>query len=30
MKDFVKSVVPAAERYRELPNKFIDTNVCLL
>jgi hypothetical protein len=26
MKDFFKSVVNTAERYRELPNKVIDTN----
>lgn len=30
MKKFVQSVVNAAERYRELPNKIIDTNVILL
>ena len=30
MKNFFKSVVFAAEHYRELPNKFIDTNVILL
>lgn len=30
MKDFINSVVAAAERYRSLPNKFIDTNMVLL
>lgn len=30
MKDFIESVVATAERYRELPNKFIDTNLVLL
>jgi len=30
MKNFLKSVAIAAERYRELPNKVIDTNVILL
>jgi hypothetical protein len=30
MKGFFDAVVVAAERYRELPNKFIDTNVILL
>jgi hypothetical protein len=30
MKDFINSVVAAAERYRELPNKFVDTNMILL
>jgi hypothetical protein len=30
MKKFLKSVALAAERYRELPNKVIDTNVILL
>jgi hypothetical protein len=30
MKNFFKSVAVAVERYRELPNKVIDTNVVLL
>lgn len=30
MKNFIDSVVATAERYRELPNKFVDTNVFLL
>ncbi len=30
MKNFLDSVVAAAERYRELPDKFIDTNMVLL
>lgn len=30
MKDFIDSVVAAAERYRSLPDKFIDTNMILL
>ena len=30
MKDFLKSVVATAERYRKLPDKFIDTNMVLL
>jgi hypothetical protein len=30
MKNFFKSVVNTAERYRELPNKFIDTKVIFL
>jgi len=30
MKNFFLSVVNAAERYRELPNKIIDTNVICL
>lgn len=30
MKNLIRSVVNAAERYRELPNKVIDTNVILL
>jgi hypothetical protein len=30
MRNFFKSVVDTAERYRELPNKTIDTNVICL
>lgn len=30
MKNFIDSAVATAERYRELPNKFIDTNIVLL
>ncbi|HAT77552.1 MAG TPA: hypothetical protein DCS19_12180 [Flavobacterium sp.] len=30
MKDFLNSVVTTAEKYRELPDKFIDTNMVLL
>ena len=30
LRQFVESVVTAAERYRELPDKFIDTNMVLL
>lgn len=30
MKNFIDSVVTTAERYRSLPNKFVDTNMVLL
>jgi len=29
-RQFIESVVAAAERYREWPDKFIDTNMILL
>jgi hypothetical protein len=30
IKHFLDSVVAATERYRELPDKFIDTNMVLM